>query len=178
MTSGLAQQAEVDTRTPADMRRSVVLNPLRFLPLWVLLLVAPALSLAGASTWNGLIASTLLVGWMVLDVGLGLARSAGFPTWWRAMSIGIVVVSLVSRITDAEPTGRPGWSALFGVALLGCLLAALWFDVTAAVSRPSPPLRWQAARHAPSGQQQRRTRCRRYRRCHRPARRSCLPHRR
>lgn len=129
-------------RTPEPMRRAVMLAPVRFLPVWVVLLLWPVLTIVTTSRWGGLIsAAGCGLSWMVIDVAFGFPRAVGLPTWWRWLSLAALTVAVISRISQA-PSWRVEPSDAIGPLLLVVLLLAWVYDRRAGIRRPSPALRW------------------------------------
>lgn len=132
-----------DEQTPDTMRRMLMLAPVRFLPAWLVLLVAPVVFIAGTHRWAGVVSTAAwALSWMTLDVGFGLPRAVGLPTWWRWLSLAALLTAVAARIAAADLAGGFVLTDLLGPALLLVLLLGWGYDLRACVRRPSPLLHW------------------------------------
>lgn len=129
--------------TPTRMRRDVVSAPWRILPAWLVLFALPGYQLFTAASWGGFISAAALIGvWFVFDIGVGLPRAAGIPTWTRWMCLTAFAAVMLARTAKGNLVVTASGTQWITPALLALALAGIAWDVRAGVRRCTPPLHW------------------------------------
>lgn len=129
--------------TPPHMRRAVASAPWRLLPAWLVLFAVPAYQLMAAASWGAFMSAAALIGvWFAAEIGTGLPRAAGVPTWTRWLCLAAFAAFVVARVIRGNLSSTVSATQLITPALLVAALAVIIWDMRAGVRRSTPLLRW------------------------------------
>lgn len=138
----MTSSAPTDVPMPAPMRRRILLAQASALIGWVVLVAAPVVGLVrGEPSATAVVGLAWIIPWFVLDVGLGMGRSASLSRWWAALSAVLVAAAVLAD----RPWLSPGtvrlddlWPWLFVLAVVAVLVR----DARRGVPGPAVDLAW------------------------------------